>query len=75
VLTIHNVPKERTDTATVTVANGKINIKGEFAVRIADHGIKIPTLVIKKIAEVVTVKFDEEYTTGGTKEKVATNEQ
>jgi hypothetical protein len=61
VLTIHNVSKERTDTATVTVSNGKINIKGDFSVRIADHQIRIPTLVVKKIAEIVTVKFDEQY--------------
>jgi len=62
-LTIHNTPKERTDTATVTISNGKINIKGGFLVRIADHDIKIPTLIVKKIAEVVSVRFEEEYTT------------
>jgi polyisoprenoid-binding protein YceI len=70
-LTIHGVAKERTDTAIVTVTNGNINMKGEFSVRIADHGIKIPTLVIKKIAEVVSVKFEENYATQRNAERVS----
>jgi hypothetical protein len=71
VLTVHGVAKERTDTAMVTVTNGNINIKGEFTVRIADHGIKIPTLVVKKIAEEVSIKFDENYATQKSAEKVS----
>lgn len=60
-LTIHGVENERTDTATVSIKNGKITMKGEFKVRVADHNIKIPKLLFEKIAEVVTVKFNMSY--------------
>ena len=56
VLTIHGVAKERTDTGTVSIKGGKITIKNYFLVRVADHGIRIPQLVLYKVAEVVSVK-------------------
>jgi hypothetical protein len=56
VLTIHGVAKERTDTGTVSIQGGKITMKNNFLVRVADHGIKIPQLVLYKVAEVVSVK-------------------
>jgi len=56
VLTIHGVAKERTDTGMVSIKEGKIVMKNNFLVRVADHGIKIPQLVLYKVAEVVSVK-------------------
>src|ERR1700757_1839989 len=61
VLTIHGVAKERTDTGTVSIKQGKITMKNSFLVRVANHGIKIPQLVLYKVAEVVSVKVTITY--------------
>jgi FlaG/FlaF family flagellin (archaellin) len=60
-LTIHGVGKERTDTATVTIKDGRVSLKSSFLVTVADYNIKIPELVFKKIAEVVAVKLEVSY--------------
>jgi polyisoprenoid-binding protein YceI len=60
-LTIHGVQKERTDTATVSIKDGKISMKSDFRVTVADYKIKIPRLVFQNIAEVVSVKFNISY--------------
>lgn len=57
-LTIHNITKHRKEKATLTVSGGKITGKTEFKVRVADHNIEIPTIVLKNIAEEVLVKID-----------------
>jgi hypothetical protein len=56
-LTIHGVDKDRTLDGTVTVKGNAIMLKTKFNVHIADHGIEVPTLVIKNIAEDVEVKL------------------
>jgi hypothetical protein len=61
ILTIHGVGKERADTATVIIKDGKIAMNGDFRVKVSDHKIKIPKLLFQKIAEVVTVKFTCNY--------------
>jgi hypothetical protein len=41
---------------TITVnKDGSVTIESEFSVRTADHNIKIPTMVVSKVAEVVKV--------------------
>lgn len=57
-LTIHGVTKHRKEKATLNVGGGKIAGKTEFKVRVAEHNIEIPTIVIKNIAEEVLVKID-----------------
>ena len=56
ILTIHGVTKERTDTGVVEIKAGKFIVKNNFLIRVADYGIKIPQLVLYKVAEVVSVK-------------------
>lgn len=60
-LNIHGVTKNYSEKGTITVKGGKINTSAKFNVRVADHKIKIPTLVIKNIAEVVEVTVTATY--------------
>ena len=57
-LNVHGVEQERKIPGIITVKNGIMKIKSEFEVRVADHKITIPRLVVKNIAEVITVKVD-----------------
>ena len=54
-LNIHGVTVEREIKGTLTISNGKINLTTEFDVALKDHKIKIPSVVVKNIAEVVKV--------------------
>jgi len=60
-LTLHGVERSRTDTATLTVADGTITLEGRFPLAVADHGIRIPTLVNRNIADTVMVSFKATY--------------
>ncbi len=57
-LNIHGVEKERTIPGVVTVKKGTIHIASAFKVQLAAHEIKVPKLVIAKIAEEIEVKVD-----------------
>lgn len=53
---IHGVKKDVSVPSTITVnKDGSVTVESEFSVRTADYGIKIPTLVVMKVAEVVKV--------------------
>ena len=54
-LIIHGVEQERTLPAKIIVNEKKISIKSKFNITIADHNIKIPSLLITNIAEVVEI--------------------
>ncbi|MFN5183866.1 MAG: YceI family protein [Bacteroidota bacterium] len=54
-LTIHGVTKDVDVKGKITVSNGKITLDAKFPVKVADYGIKVPTIVTKKIAESVDV--------------------
>lgn len=60
-LNIHGVTKAYQTKATLSVSQGVINAKATFRVRIADHKIKIPTIVFKNIAEFVDVRVSALY--------------
>lgn len=60
-LTIHGVSKSYKEKGTVTMKDGKLSASAKFNVRVADHKIKIPSLVVKNIAEVVEVSVDATY--------------
>ncbi|WP_295121684.1 YceI family protein [uncultured Chitinophaga sp.] len=60
-LNMHGVVKTYREKGTITVSPGKLAVNCTFKVRIADHKIKIPTLVIRNIAEVVDVTVDGTY--------------
>lgn len=55
-LNIHGVEKERTIAGVITIKNGNLHIVSDFKVRVADHKIEIPRLVLTKIAEEIDVK-------------------
>lgn len=62
-LTIHGVTKPLSTKATMTVeAAGTIKAKSEFSVKPEDHGIAIPGVVRKNIAEQIKVTVDLSYT-------------
>ncbi|WP_298736323.1 YceI family protein [uncultured Chitinophaga sp.] len=61
VLSLHGVDKTYREKGTITVQNGQVISASKFNVKLADHKIKIPTLVIKNIAEVVEVTVKATY--------------
>ncbi len=54
-LTIHGVTRSLTAEVQLTPAGELVRAETKFPVRVADHKIKIPNLVIDNIAEVVDV--------------------
>ena len=59
-LSLHGVDQDRTVPATIVVKDGKLDVTSSFEVKVADHQIKIPTVVVQHIAEVVKVKVHAE---------------
>src|SRR5690349_15102272 len=58
-LTIHGVSQQRMVTVSLKKeADDSVIAFGKFNVRIADHNIKIPTLLFQNIAEIVEITFD-----------------
>lgn len=60
-LNVHGVTKAYKTLADLTVSKGALTAKAVFKVKIADHGIEIPTLVFKNIAEYVEVRVQATY--------------
>ena len=58
VLSVHGVDKTRTIPGKLTIKDGILQIFTEFKVACADHKIKIPTLIVTKVAEVINIKID-----------------
>lgn len=56
-LDMHGVALPRTITGTISVKGGSITMESKFDVKVADHKIKVPSLYVEKIAEVVQVTF------------------
>jgi polyisoprenoid-binding protein YceI len=55
-LAMHGAAKEVTLKGILTVKNGKVNLKTDFKAKPGDFNIKIPSLVMVKIAEEIEVK-------------------
>lgn len=62
VLDIHGVKQNRTLKGQLTIAGGRLILNCAFDVKLADHHIQVPTLVITKIAESIAVKNKFELT-------------
>jgi polyisoprenoid-binding protein YceI len=60
-LSMHGVDKVYREKATIVVQDGKPTASTKFNVHLADHHIKIPTLVVKNIAEVIEVTVKAAY--------------
>ena len=54
-LTIHGVEQERSINGTITVKDSQLIFEGNFQIKLKDHDIDIPSIVIQNIAEVVDV--------------------
>ncbi|PCJ23392.1 MAG: hypothetical protein COA97_11695 [Flavobacteriales bacterium] len=55
ILNIHGVDKEREIAGEIIILNNKMTVITKFDIKVKDHKIKIPKLVIKNIAETVKV--------------------
>jgi polyisoprenoid-binding protein YceI len=60
-LTMHGVTKDYKTKALVVVKAGKIVAQSKFKVALSDHNIKIPTLVVKQIAETIDITITATY--------------
>lgn len=60
-LTMHGVAKDRVITGKLIVKDGKIQLIADFDVKLADHDVRIPKVVTKKIAETVNVKVNANF--------------
>lgn len=60
-LLIHGISRPVTVPAELTVNDGNISAKTSFKVKIADYGIKVPSLVFKNIAEFIEIKIQALY--------------
>ncbi len=60
-LDIHGVRKLYRTPVTIEIKQGIVAAQTKFDVRLADHNIKIPRVVIKNIAEVVEVTVSSTY--------------
>lgn len=57
-LTIHNVVRNYTARATLETTQSTIHATAGFKVKLADHHIRIPTLLVQRIAEIVEVSIE-----------------
>ena len=57
-LSIHGITKKISVVGTFDVKDGKINGKSKFNLMVKDFDIKIPTAVVKHIAETIEVSVD-----------------
>lgn len=60
-LNMHGVTNVVKTAATFLVQNGQIEASTSFAVRLEDYKIKVPKIVIKKIAEVIQINVNCNY--------------
>lgn len=60
-LSVHGVKKPVDTKATLTVKDGKLTGNVSFGVKVKDHEIKIPKVVVRNIAEEVEVTAEFEF--------------
>jgi hypothetical protein len=58
VLNFHGVDQNVSSPATVYLKDGKVFIQGNFVAKSADFKVKIPKMVMKKVAETVNVQYN-----------------
>jgi hypothetical protein len=61
-LLIHGVEKPRTISGRIRISDSSVQLLSSFDVACVDHNIKIPTVVVTKVAEVINVKVDANLT-------------
>jgi polyisoprenoid-binding protein YceI len=56
ILDIHGIRQNRTLKGQLTISGGQITLISAFDVKLTDHKIEVPSLVVTKISEVISVK-------------------
>ena len=56
IMDLHGVQKEIEAPGTITVKGKEINVTSTFKIKVADYNVKVPSLYVKNIAEIVDVK-------------------
>ncbi|TKT92979.1 YceI family protein [Dyadobacter frigoris] len=56
ILDMHGVKQNRSFKGQITIAGGQITLTSAFDIKLTDHKIEVPTLVLAKIAESIAVK-------------------
>lgn len=57
-LDLHGVSKEMEATGTITVKGTELIVVSAFKIKVADYNIKVPSLYVQNIAEVIDVKVN-----------------
>ncbi len=60
-LLIHGIGKKRTVDIVITIKDGVISTSAKFKVKVAEHDVDIPKLVMQKVAEEVDVEMSATY--------------
>ncbi|MBL7841453.1 MAG: YceI family protein [Cyclobacteriaceae bacterium] len=60
-LTLHGVKQAVTTSGQLEVGKGKLLLKGNFPVTLADYKIEVPSLVTEKISKTIDVRVNCEY--------------
>jgi len=55
---LHGVTKEETLEGTITKNGNEITLKTKFKIKLADYNVKVPSLYVKNIAEIVDVDMN-----------------
>jgi polyisoprenoid-binding protein YceI len=61
ILNVHGVEKSRTIKGKLMVKERRIRVQTKFELKLVDHDIEIPTVVFQKIAEVIDVTVDLQF--------------
>jgi predicted molibdopterin-dependent oxidoreductase YjgC len=59
-LDMHGVTVPREITGTIEIKDGTLIMNSKFEVKVADHKIKVPSLYVEKIAEIIQVTYSAE---------------
>lgn len=57
-LELHGVTKDIEATGVITIKGTNITVVSAFKIKVADYGIKVPSLYVQNIAEIVDVKVN-----------------
>ncbi|MDZ4838386.1 MAG: YceI family protein [Bacteroidota bacterium] len=60
-LTIHGVTKNVTTNGTITVADAGVNLKAKFVINLKDYNVTIPSTVVKKVSDKISINADINY--------------
>lgn len=58
IMDLHGVQKEIEAPGVITIKGKEITVSSSFKIRVADYNIKVPSLYVKNIAEVVDIKVN-----------------